>query len=258
LWLDARTGEDHLYYSYSGNHGSSWKPAEKVDDSDIGIFGSPYVFDLCVSQFGSVFVVWTDERHLTEPPLTNKDIFFDYRGQATPWGTDKRVNPATVNVVQDYPAVTCDLNEVVYVSWVDGRNQSTVGGPNPPNTWQIFAAQSIDAGASWISEKKIPFNSPGYDSFADMNPRIQVSPWGNPYVAYVSKKEEIQVSKSCDGGGSWGSPVTAYTVPAGCFFFYAPVFVLPPSGTVFLTYVDTRINPGPDHPYNNLFLKRSE
>jgi hypothetical protein len=190
--------------------------------------------------------------------VSGKDIYFDRRAPSGSFWIDKLMHAATLNVEQDYPSIDVDPSGNLYVVWSDGRNQTSVGGPNPDNTWEIFFTWSKNGGASWAPEVKASMDSPGYNNFIDLNPRIEVNPWGNPYVAFTWHRTDIMVSRSCDGGSTWEAPVTAYTVPTDCFFFYAPNFALRPDGTAFIAYVDTRVNPGPDHPYMNLFLTRSE
>ena len=258
-WLDQRSGigDFHLYYTYSDDHGVTWHPAEKVDDSATSIFGSDESWDMSTDPVGDAIAAWADDRHVTIPPLSNRDIFFDLRPKAGSFGTDHMVNLPTLNVVQDHPAVSWDGVDGYYVAWVDGRDQTSLGGPNPDNTWEIFFAHSTNGGSTWIDETKVPVESPGYISYKDLNLRMQVSPWGNPYVAYGFNQTNIDVSRSCDLGITWQTPITAYTVPASCYFYYLSL-ALRTDGAAFLTYTDTRVNPGPDHPYVNLFMKRSD
>jgi hypothetical protein len=201
-------------------------------------------------------VTWADDRHVTEPPLSNRDIFVDVRPAEGAFGTDHMVNPPTIDVVQDYPTVSRDGGMGVYVAWVDGRDQSDFGGPNPNNTWELFAARSAD-GSVWTDEAKVPMESPGYNDFADMSPRMQGSMWGNPYIAYTFNRTNIDVTRSCDFGSNWQPLIVAYTVPTDCYFYYLSLG-LRVDGTSFLVYEDTRVNPGPDHPFLNLFMKRSD
>jgi hypothetical protein len=258
VWLDARTGENHLYCSYSDDHGTTWTPAEKIDDSSYGIFSSLESFDVEVtSNSQEVFVVWADNRHKYDPPLSDRDIYFDWRTNSTGFGADKMVNPPTLDAVQDYPAIT-NSGEEVYVAWVDGRNDGSIGGGNPSNTRELFFAHSFNVGDTWLDEAAIPIESPGFTNNFEMNPRIQASPWGNPYVAYWMKNSEAHISRSCDGGASWNPPVVAYTVPTDCYTTSLLNFSLATDGRAYIAYEDTRVNPGPDHPYINLFMSVSD
>jgi Neuraminidase (sialidase) len=258
VWADARTHTNHVYYSYSDDQAATWQPASKVDDSSAGLYASPEAFDADVSVDGGIYVVWSDARHEVQPPHSNRDIFSDVRAHDGTFGTDVMVNTETDNVQQEFPAVAVGLDGVVHCAWSDNRNSGDNGGPNPILTYEPFYARSEDGGATWGSEQKIPVQSPGYNSFNDINPRIKVSPWGNPYVSYVMKRKEIHLSSSCDGGDTWANPVVAYVVAASCYLNHNVSMGLMADGTIFVSYIDSRAQPGYPSLYWNVWMSRSD
>jgi hypothetical protein len=258
VWADARKLSNHLYYMYSDDQAVTWQTSVKVDDSNYGLYASPEVLDADVSSDGNFYVVWSDARHETAPPHSNRDIFIDVRTHAGGFGTDVMVNTQADNVQQEFPAVAVGNDGVIHCAWSDNRNAQDNGGPNPINTFELFYARSVDGGTNWENEQKIPEQSPGYNSFGDINPRIAVSPWGNPYISYVMKRKEIHINNSCDGGATWDDPVVAYVVASGCSVNHNVGMGLIADGTVFLSYIDSRAQSGYPPPYWNVWMSRSD
>jgi hypothetical protein len=255
LWIDNRLGVGNLYYSFSDDYASTWHQAEKVNDNASGLFESRTSFDATLDSAGTLCVLWADDRNKYGPPTTGRDIFFDSHPEFGSFGADIQVSPPILEAEQDYPTIEAGAGTTLHAAWVDDRDAQSI---NPPFTNEIFYARSEDTGASWTFETKVPFDSPGYDNFADLVPEIQVSPWGNPYIVYQRDRERFDVSRSCDQGDTWQTPFTIYTVPTDSFFTNEMSFKMVPDGRLHLLYYDSRLHPGPSPEFYNLWLTRSE
>ncbi len=258
VWMDERDGlAFHLYYSYSDDQGFTWEPAVQIDDSSTEIQIAENNFDMDVSPGGTVAVVWTDRRHLLDPPLTSMDIYFDKLDGFTPFGTDVMVNTDQVDIEQIEPGVAIANDGIIHVAWVDRRNDGLFGGTNPPNTWELYYARSVDGGSSFPLELEIPTDD-GYSTSSYMQPRVEVSPWGNVYIYFNHNSTDLLLSKSCDGGNTWDWPVTAYSGIPDTYILSNISFDVGIDGQVFALHADTRNDPGPDYDHWNLWLEMSE
>ena len=254
LWADKRTPiYYHLYYSYSDNYGVTWTTSDLVDDSTTTIQSGPAHWDMAVNASGDVAVVWTDRRHITNPPLTSLDVMCDTRDSGTGFGADVMVNPPTVDIEQTSPGVAVADDGTIHVAWVDRRNDGGFGGTNPPNTWELYYARSEDGGATFIAETEIPTTA-GYSSSTYFDPSVEVSPWGNPYIFYRDGGHDLFVSKSCDGGDTWGAQVMAYEGITDTYILGAWCFDVGIDGSVFAVHADNRNEPGGGYTAWNLFM----
>jgi hypothetical protein len=206
-----------------------------------------------VNYQGHVAVVWTDRRHISDPPLTSLDIYSDFRDSFTGFGVDVMVNPPDLDIEQTAPGVAIGNDGFIHVAWVDRRNDGGFGGSNPLNTWELYYARSEDNGATYIAETEIPI-SIGYSVESAMNPNVEVSPWGNPYIFYRYGADDLYISESCDGGDAWGQQVTAYEGIPNTYIMGPWCFDIANDGTVYAVHADTRNEPGPDYEAWNLFM----
>jgi len=258
VWMDARSGlEQDIFYSYSDDMGSTWEPAELVDESNSSIQMSETGLDMDVNNSGRVVVAWTDRRHILTPPLTSLDIYFDTRTSTTPFGTDVMVNPPTLNIEQTRPCISITDDGIIHAAWVDRRNDGSFGGSNPPNTWELYYARSEDSGVSFIAETEIP-TTEGYSTSTYMAPRIDVSPWGNPYVYFIHENDILMLSQSCDLGDTWEIPVTIFPHDPDTYIMSNISFDIGIGGQVYALHADTRNEPGPDYTHWNLYLEGLE
>ncbi len=258
LWMDDRDGsEDHLYYSYSDTQGAVWHPASQVDQSTSSLQTGEREYDLDVAPDGKVVCVWTDRRHLVDPPLSGLDIYCDHRDSVTSFGVDAMVNSAALDIEQTNPGVSITDDGIIHVVWVDRRNDGAYGGSNPPNTWELYYARSEDGGSTFISEQEISA-PPGYSGSSGMDPRVETSPWGDVYVQYLYATENLLLSKSCNGGDIWESPVTIYPDSPDTYIMGSTSLDLASDGRLYSVHGDTRIEPGPDYTHWNLYLAVSE
>jgi len=254
VWMDRRYfPDDHIFYSYSDDGGTTWQPAEQVDESPTSVQGGLSEYDLDVSPSGYVVCVWTDRRGITVSPLTSLDVYCDKRDSVNPFGTDVMVNPPDLQFEQTEPSVEITDDDTIHVAWVDRRNDGAFGGSNPWNTWEPYYARSENGGATFIAEAEIPTDV-GYSQSSFMAPRITTSPWGNVYVCFRFDNDKIYLSRSCDGGDAWEMPVTVFQADPNFYILNHPSFDLRTDGAAFVLHADTRNDPGPDYTHWNLFL----
>jgi hypothetical protein len=206
-----------------------------------------------VNDSGQVAVVWMDRRHITDPPLSSLDIYSDTRDSATGFGTDVMVSPPDLDIKQAGPAVGIANDGTIHVVWVDQRNDGSLGGSNPPDTWELYYARSEDGGATFVAETEIP-TATGYSSNSAMSPRVEISPWGNPYVFYMYGEYDLFISKSCDIGDTWGPQVIAYGGIPDTYIIGPWCFSIANDGSVYAVHADTRNDPGPSYTTWNLFM----
>jgi len=255
VWMDRRVPlQHHIYYSWSDDQGLTWEPAELVDDSPVELQTWGNCFDFAAAPDGTVVCVWTDRRGITNPPLTSLDVYSDTRNATTPFGTDVMVHPPDLDFEQSLPCVAVSDDGVMHAAWVDRRNDGSFGGTNPPNTWELYYAKSLDDGATWIGESEIQ-TVDGYATNAYMDPRVEVSPWGNPFVFFRHNRDELLLARSCNEGDTWESPSLVYinAVDVDIMDYFSFDVVL--SGKVYATHIDTRYHPS---DYWNVFMEVSD
>ncbi len=258
VWMDRRVFlQHHVYYSWSDDHGATWQPAELIDDSPVELQTSANCYDFDVAPDGTVVCAWTDRRGITIPPLTSLDIYSDTRDDVTPFGVDVMVNPPDLTFEQTFPGIAIDNNGTIHASWVDRRNDGNVGGSNPPNTYELYYAQSINGGATWINETEID-TVDGYGTNNYMDPRIEVSPWGNPFVFFRHNYDELLLARSCDGGNTWESPDEVYVNAPDTYMLDNFSFDLTLTGKVYATHIDSRNFPGGGYTNWNVFIDVSD
>jgi len=258
VWLDRRVpSEHHLFYSSSSDQGTTWDPADQVDESPVQLQASFDMYDFDVAPDGTVACVWTDRRGIYSPPLTSLDVYCDTRTSATPFGTDVMVNPDDLDFEQTMPGVAITDDGTIHVAWVDRRNDGAFGGTNPTNSWEPYYARSEDGGATFIAETEIP-TVDGYSQNGYMGPRIVANPWGSVYVLYQWGQDFLYLSRSCNGGDTWEPEITAFEKMTDTHFLQTHSFDVTTSGQIYVLHVDTRVEPGGDYTHWNCFLNVSD
>jgi hypothetical protein len=118
-WTDRRNAVDNdIYFAASFNGGANWSnPNVRVDDSVSGRQSNP---QLIVSNSGTIYVVWHDDRN------THNDIYSAYSiNKGANWSKpDINVIDDTLGMTQRFPAIAIGHTGPVFVAWQDSRNTS--------------------------------------------------------------------------------------------------------------------------------------
>lgn len=196
-WAASVEGSHHIFVSRSSDNGATFGPAIDLANNGSGFEGSP-----AVAAYGSnVFVVWIEE-DVTTHDMTLKfgksdDNGITFGGVATlyavaGWGL--------------YPEIAASENNV-YVVWHESTSDFV----------HIFIKRSTDGGATFESPSSlgnIDWLIGGYPSVVAAGDFVYVTWFGENQVVGGS---DIFVSKSSDGGSTFGEPLqlTNHTQVAG-------------------------------------------
>ena len=152
-------------------------------------------------------------------------------------GPDVRVHADLFMVYQSAPALAVGPDGTIYSVWIDNR-----GGPSA-----VYFASSTDGGATWTDPSvRVSPVSAGHQG----EPAIAVDGSGTLYVVYrggVSSTIDVWVTKSADGGLTWGVPSKVNDVSGFVQVSqsYGPAIVLAPNGVAYVAFEDWR-NGDPD------------
>ncbi|MBS7623782.1 hypothetical protein KEJ39_08980 [Candidatus Bathyarchaeota archaeon] len=205
VWEDRRdfatTGSD-IYMRRSGDGGVTWEPEQRL------VTNKANQWDPRVAAYGEyLHLTWLDERNMAE---ANYDIY--YRRSATSgrtWDDEQRL---TSNPYIQWRQSIAACGDYVYVVYEDYRDWHY-----PPGSSRgvlAYYARSVDTGASWSTENKLPTNG-SWQLYPD------VAATGNDvYIAYTDGRDfsksklDIWLIHSRDNGESWSEETRVTDDPA--------------------------------------------
>jgi len=138
---------------------------------------------IAVDSNNHLHVVWADDTP------GNKEIYYK---KSTDEGSSWTTKRLTWNSGWSYyPAIAVDSNNHLHVVWMD----------RTPGNREIYYKKSTDGGSSWITNKRLTWNSGDSEVPAiavDSNNHLHVVWWDS-----TPGNLEIYYKKSTDGGSSW-------------------------------------------------------
>ncbi len=195
-WSDNRTGGDGVWFAKSIDGGETFLPNVQVDDG----LGKAYTSTIAVGNDGSIYFAWYGKRPGFSDYL---QVFFS---KSTDGGItftpDVLVND-TAGGIKNYnhsePSMLVDTSENIYIAFHDGRN----GGPG---RYDIYFSKSTDGGLSFTQDVLVN-DTIAADSMWALSPSLALSDDGVIYVSWSNWYDWLYVSKSTDGGMSFGSDI---------------------------------------------------
>ncbi len=148
VWVDARSGDEQVFYSSKAPWLVEWRPALRADDAPpaAGV-ASPQIATLAQGFGGEhVVAVWADDRN-GDSDIYAARLLFPVVG----WTPAQQVNDDADAAPQEYPAVVADSQGTVYVVWEDRRN-----GPAQP---ELRWAKQPDGGV-WSASQAVGTSGP--------------------------------------------------------------------------------------------------
>ncbi len=180
--------------------------------SDLTLYDRDHP-EVSVDSAGKVFVAWSDMR-LGVPPFWGLyyDVFIaNSTDNGQTFGANTPVNDVDTRALQFRPSMAIDGNDVIHISWEDGRN----------GNMDIYYASSSDG--STFGENVIvndPWFHPRNPSITHQTSSLDVHESGNPiYVTWTDDRvgnHSVYLAKSTDGGKSFH---TATNYLGGNYFF---------------------------------------
>ncbi|UCG70137.1 MAG: exo-alpha-sialidase [Thermoplasmata archaeon] len=138
--IDGANNND-VYYTNSTDRGMTWSSEMKVNDDSGSAGQSPGFRCIAVDRNDKIHIVWLDQR--------NNPFGDIYYANSTDGGISFSQNKIIndVSIASNDPTLTVDDNDIVYVAWVDDRNDTTKS--------DIYFSKSMDGGISFTTNKKI-------------------------------------------------------------------------------------------------------
>jgi hypothetical protein len=178
--------DSSIYYAQSLDGGQTFSSPLRIDDdSKLSVQGVPRIE---IDGNDNIHVIWIDVRE-----TIGGDIYYtNSTDEGITFHKNKKVND--ISKGSDDPSLAVDDNDVIYIVWVDNRNDTT--------TLDVYFSKSTDSGVSFSPNKKIndddlPLTFQGTPSIAVGGGIIGVV-WQddrNPYGIYFAN--------STDGGDTF-------------------------------------------------------
>lgn len=179
VWHDDSPGNNEIYYKRSSIGGST-KPTKRLTFSS----GDSTVPAVAVDSTNHIHVVWEDDTP------GNLEIFYIMSTDGgTSWTTTTRLT--NNSGVSEHPSIAVDSNNHIHVVWEDWT----------PGDGEIYYKKSTDAGATWVSTKRLTWNSG-----TTVRPALAVDSNSGVHVVWQDSSPlnyEIFYRRSTDGGTSW-------------------------------------------------------
>lgn len=164
-WHDDSSGNNDIYIAKFGSGGTSAWGSDKKVNADTS--GANQIYPDIVFAAGRLHVVWQDDRN------DQGDIYFnslDTDGNRL-LASDVKINTDVGNSVQSAPKIISDINNNLYVAWLDNRTGLD----------QIYLNRiDEDGNLLWPSEQKINTENPevvhdNFDLAADSQASVFVA-----------------------------------------------------------------------------------
>jgi len=271
VWLDDRTGDHQVYFSYRPA-GGAWGANVKVSDTPgtCSTAGGP---DIAVDSHGNAYAVWSGDYYGVP------GIYFSYRPAGGTWGSSIRVNDSG-----HWPSIAVDPNGNAYLVWSERAPMGVdtcfsyrpAGGSWGGNVrvnddaaetrrtayrpdiavdangsayavWEDWRNGEPDlyfsyrpAGGAWDNNVRVNDDA---TEWANLYSSISVSPGGDAYAVWEDRRKgdvqpDIYFSYR-PAGGSWGANGRVNDDTGGAFQGSVSVAV-DPSGGAHATWRDDR------------------
>ena len=236
VWHEAGAGYENVYLAISSDRGETFAPPIRVSDNAPGAVVETHP---AVAVRGRrVFVVWQEfVSGRDDADGRVKLARFDVRG--TKLGPDTRVDDAD-GAGKWMPAVTTVGFDPV-VAWVDERDAGVEGQPLE----HIYAARSLDRGASFLPAVRVDAGTPVPLAFHDDNKWAPTLAARGPtvYAAWADFRNynwDIFLARSTDGGLTWGPNTQVDDYPDFERIDERPTIAIDRRGPVHVAWTDLR------------------
>jgi hypothetical protein len=184
VWLDNRTGDQQVYFSYRPA-GGAWGANVKVTDTP-GIISTASGPDIAVDSHGNAYAVWS----VGSKGLPG--IYFSYRPAGATWGSSIRVNDSG-----HWPSIAVDPDGDAYLVWSE----------RAPMGWNTCFSYR-PAGGSWGGKVRVNDDAPETRRTA-YRPDIAVDANGNAYAVWEDWRngEPDLYFSYRPAGGAWDNNV---------------------------------------------------
>ena len=215
VWADDSSGDWQVYFSSRPSEGS-WGTISRVDDSPSGA-SKPCI---AIDSTGIIHSIWWDARH-----GGGTNIYYSYRNLSGTWISGERVNPSTLNAVENVD-MGVDSSGNVYIVWDDrlnGEFQADI----------YFTYRSSNTG-NWTAPVNI-----SNDSNDEREVSIAVDNLGNACVIwdlYTGTTYHIY-SSYLSSGGLWSEIVQVDDISSGAL---NPNVDIDSSGNAYAVWSDIR------------------
>ena len=179
VWYDDTPGKGEIYFRRSTDNGATWHNAVRLTNNP----GFSYVPQIAACG-ENVYVVWSDDT-----PGNDEIYFRRSTNRGSTWQAAKRL---TNNASDSWnPAIAVD-NENIYILYMDYT----------PGNWEIFFKKSMDYGGTWLSAKRLTYNTGG----SSVQSRTIAASGSNIYILWRDNTPgncEAFFRKSTDHGATW-------------------------------------------------------
>jgi len=228
VWVDARNGQNDVFFNKSTDGGRTWLAADvrlNTDAAGAATAGDPDV--VCAGPY--VWVVWEDDRD------GEKDIRLQRSSDA---GDTWLAND--VRLDQDAAGAAASGDPLLSVNRADGRSLVVVWEDDRNAARDVFVRSSSDRGATWSNESLVNANGAG----TSISDRPRIARDGNRvYVVWSDDRNgqnDVFFNRSDDNGATWlAADVRLDTDAAGAGFSFDPD-IDAEGENVYVAWVDNR------------------
>ncbi|MDP2587647.1 MAG: cell wall-binding repeat-containing protein, partial [bacterium] len=181
------------FYSVSHDRGATWSTAALIDsDADMGLS----IMDAAVDPAGNFYLTWHDFRS----PSSAEIYAASSLDRGNTWKPEVKVSDPT-GMSDVIPRIVAPRDREVVISWLSDRSAGAHD--------DVFAARSIDGGATFATDTRINSNAEG--SLVVVSNKMCSDGNGNIYAAYglytsgAGFMGDIYVATSNDFGASWSA-----------------------------------------------------
>ncbi len=179
-WQDNTPGSGEIYYRQSSDGGSTWTVVRRLTWTTGWSYGPALVIDS------------SDDLHIAWEDWTpgNPEIYYKRSTDGgTTWTSGTEITWTSKNSWG--PAMAVDSSDNLHAVWED----------NTPSNFDIYYKKSPDAGATWMEDKRLSWNS-GWSA----NPAVSADSASNVHIVWQDDtpgNNEVYYKKSTDGGVAW-------------------------------------------------------
>ncbi|MFX0063695.1 MAG: sialidase family protein [Candidatus Hermodarchaeota archaeon] len=242
----SEVGNRHVYFAYSHDYGANWSKSYRVNDNgSLSVLcDSP---SIAIDQnTGHIFVAWKDNRTGVAKVYIDKSI-----NRGVSFGADNIVHDWLHDYVEPWLPYTTNLkisdDGTIYIVWVAYYEYSF------PNS-TLFFTRSDDGGQTFNPPTTIyPMEGERF-----VHPYIAIENNDVLYVVYVRRNTtsaSVYLTKSQNGGSSFGTPVTVRDVTTGRYCG-GPKASVAVDGTIHVVWTDARAGDGTQ--YFDIYYATSE
>ena len=190
VWDDDRIRGWGVWFAKSIDGGQTFSANVQVDDG----LGAAYRTTIAVGDDGTIYLAWDGE----PAPFNYKQVFFSKSTDGGITFTPDVVVNDTAGGIKDHPhrkpSMAVDTAGVIYIAFDDWRNVQ--------KGYDIYFSKSINGGVTFTQDVLV--NDSVSDTIFDNEPALAMSDDGDIYISWSKQFDSLFVSKSTDGGVTFG------------------------------------------------------